>query len=188
MLFRSKSLLKWAGRQPPAYFAGHVEGSPYWWGDVCSRHLCYVRNLTFNSLNLAAINPSMPYHDPGRPCVRWWFSCSDAEDAKEFNQLLRPEQLERLERERGFCIVATHFGKGFVQNSGVHPTTRARLEELARRPGWFPTAGELLDWLRQRRGSDALPRREWQRMQWRWAVDLAVRKWNQRRRRNRTIS
>ena len=156
---------------------GHVENSPYWWGDLCRQHISYGRNLTFNSLNLAAINPSMPYHDPQRPLVRRWFSASDGEDVDAFNELLCSEQQERLERESGFSIVATHFGKEFVQNARVHPQTELRLRELARRPGWFPTVSELLDWLLERHEGDMLPRREWRFMQWRWAVDLGLRKW-----------
>lgn len=159
---------------------GHVEGSPYWWGDLCQQYISYCRNLTFNSLNLAAINPSMPYHDPQRPLVRRWFSASDAEDVHAFNELLCSKQQERLERESGFSIVATHFGKEFVRNSRVHRQTESRLQELAHRPGWFPTVGELLDWLLERRGGDGLPRQEWRYMQWRWAFDLGVRKWKRR--------
>jgi hypothetical protein len=166
--------------QPARHYVGHVEGSPYWWGDLCVEHVSYVRNLTFNEINLARINPSMPYHDRSRPLVRWWFSASDAEDADEFNKLLAPEHQERLEREGGFCVVATHIGKGYAQGNRVHSLTQQRLEALARRPGWFPTVGELLDWLRVQRGRDDLPLWEWRRMQWRWAWDLMRRKLSQR--------
>ena len=170
---------------PADYYSGHIEGSPYWWGDWCARHITYVRNLTFTAVNLATVNPSMPYRDLGRPLVPWWFSATDAEDVDEFNEMLGSERQERLEEEGGFCIVATHFGKGYVGRAGLDATFRDRLEELARRPGWFPTVGELLDWLRERRGSGELPRREWRRMQWRWARDFAVQRWKQRQRRRR---
>lgn len=170
---------------PAHYFEGHVEHSPYWWGDACARHVTYARNLTFVDINTGAINPSMPYADPARPLVPLWFSSSDADDVDEFNELLHPDHQERLEREGGFCIVATHLGKRFVENGAVHPVTRARLEALARRPGWFPTTGELLDWLASRRASHALPADEWRRMQWRWARDLGIRKVRQQLRKRR---
>ncbi|MGH7657239.1 MAG: hypothetical protein ACREL6_03325, partial [Gemmatimonadales bacterium] len=128
--------------------------------------------------NLLRINPSMPYRDPRRPLIPWWFSGSDAEGAPEFNALLSPENQDRLEEEGGICIVATHLGKGFAGPEGVHPVTRDRLGLLARRDGWFPTVGELLDWLRERRTGELLPRGEWWRMQCRWALDLARRKLN----------
>jgi hypothetical protein len=56
----------------------------------------------------------MPYHDPGRPLVKWWFSSTDAEGADEFAGLLSGEALERLERDGEVCIVATNFGKGYA--------------------------------------------------------------------------
>ena len=178
-----KSLYRRYNGRPVDYYLGHVEGSPYWWGDVCAQHVAYVRNLTFREINLEKVNPSMPYHDPSRPLVRWWFSAADAEDCLEFNALLRPQNVRRLEEERGFCIVATHFGKGFVEDGEVNRITRQRLEELARRDGWFPTVSELLDWLREQHVSDSLPPREWRSMQWRWTRDLALQKLGQRRRR-----
>lgn len=165
---------------PSDYFVGHREDSPYWWGDLCARHIEYARNLTFEDLDLAAINPSMPYHDPSRPLVRYWFSSADAEDAPAFADLLHLRRQQALEADGGFSIVATHFGKGYVRNSQVHPLVQERLEMLAQRPGWFPTVGDLLDWLRERRGADGLPAGEWRRMQWRWARDLMVRKWSRR--------
>lgn len=167
----------------PDYFVGEREGSAFWWGDLCSRHMTYGRNLTTNQLNTARFNPSMPYRDPRRPLVPWWFSSSDAESVEEFNELLHPRNQDQLEREGGFCIIATHFGKDFARDGKVNPITRARLEELASRPGWFPTAGELLDWLREERAAASaratLPRLEWIRMQWQFVWDLGVRKLKQ---------
>ncbi len=171
-----KLMVSWFAVRGLAPFEGHDPSSPFFWGDLCQKHVRYVRNLTFNNLTLAAINPSMPYADPKRPLVRQWFSASDAENAEEFIELLRPEQQERLEREGGFTVVATHFAKGFVQDGSVHPLVRQRLEMLAKRPGWFPTVSELLRFLEARPKPEALPAREWRKMQWRWAWDLAGRK------------
>lgn len=171
-----KLLLRKLSGAAPAEYQGHVEGSPYWWGDLCARHVQYVRNLTFGDINLLRVNPSMPYRDPSRPLVPWWFSASDAEDVEAFERLISPAHQERLEREGGVCIVATHFGKGFVRNGRVAGAFRDRLEMLAQRPGWFPTVGELLDWMRVHRRSDVLPAEEWRRMQWTWARGLLLRK------------
>jgi hypothetical protein len=169
------------------YFTGHVKDSPFWWGDHCAKHLMYGRNLTTNDINTASFNPSMPYRDPARPLISWWFSSSDAEDVAEFNELIHPRRQERLQRDGGFCVVATHFGKDFVRDGVVNPVTRARLEELSQRPGWFTTTGQLLDWLRARReaahaSTGFLPASEWRLMQWRFAFDLASRKLRRRRR------
>jgi hypothetical protein len=177
---------RFAGWPADCFFTGHVEDSPFWWGDICAKHVVYGRNLTTSDINTARFNPSMPYRDPARPLIPWWFSASDAEGVEEFNQLIHPRQQERLQREGGFCVVATHFGKDFVRHGVVNPVTRARLEELSQRPGWFPTTGHLLDWLRARReappGSHGfLPASEWRRMQWRFAIDLASRKLRRQR-------
>ena len=171
-----------ATREPANFYQGHCTGSPYWWGDLCLEQIDYVRNLTFSEINVLRVNPSMPYRDPARPYAQWWFSAADAEDVEGFNELLRPDNLKRLESEGGVCIVATHLGKGFVRDGQLHPETRERLELLASRKGWFPTVGELLDWLRACRDTDGLPSHEWRRMQWRWARDTLARQLAARRR------
>lgn len=182
-----KAVIQRALPTPEGYYAGHVQGSPYWWGDLAQQHVEYARNLTFDEVNLARINPSMPYRDPARPLVPWWFSCSDAEDRDEFTELLRTDRQERLEREGGWCIVATHLGKGFARGGEVDRLVRRRLEALAARGGWFVPVGELLDHLRARRTDEALPVDEWDRMQWRWARDIVRRKIRQNRRREERL-
>jgi hypothetical protein len=175
-----RALVRRTEGQPADYYQGHLPGSPWWWGDLAGQ-ITYIRNLTFSGINLRRINPSMPYRDPRRPAVPWWFSASDAEDVEAFNALISPAAQDRLEEEGGVCIVATHLGKRFTENGVMNPETRRLLERLASKPGWFVPAGELLDWLRsQRQGASDLPSSEWRRMQWRWAFDLAVRKWRRR--------
>ena len=169
---------------PGDFYQGHRAGSDFWWGDLCAGQIEYVRNLTFEDINLMRVNPSMPYRDARRPYGQWWFSSSDAENAISFAELLREENQDRLERESGICIVATHFGKGFCADGQVKPEVRRLLTRLAQRPGWFVPVGDLLDHLRTRHRSDgALPKREWREMQWRWARDLVARKLAERTRR-----
>ena len=171
--------------QPDGHYLGHEEGSPFWWGDWCREQVTYVRNLTFADVDLARINPSMPYHDSTRPLVRYWFSAADAEDEIEFRALLTPKRVDRLAQRGGFCILATHLGKGFVRDGQVDPDARRILEHIASLDGWFPTVAELLDWLREQRRDDGLSSREWRRMQWKWAADLLFRDRRKRRRRAR---
>lgn len=171
-----KALVQRAVPTPTDFFAGHRDDSPFWWGDLAARHVQYCRNFTFDEVNLFRVNPSLPYHDDTRPLVRWWFSCAEAQSRTEFNHLLRPEKLDRLEREGGCCIVATQLGRGFLRGGEVDPVFRRRLEAIAARDGWFVPVGTLLDWLRLRRDDDSLPVDEWDRMQWRWARDLVRRK------------
>lgn len=171
-----KAFVERFGDQAPGHYLGDQPGSLYWWGDLCEQHFQYARNLTFSEINVEAVNPTMPYRDPARPLVPWWFSSADADNVLEFNELLRHDNQQRLEDEGGVCILATHLGKGFVDDGRVNEATVARLTELAQRDGWFPTAGVLLDWLRENGSTGNLPRAEWRRMQWRWFRDLVVRR------------
>jgi len=118
----------------------------------------------------------MPYRDPKRSLVRWWFSATDAEDCAAFNALLNEAAQDRLEAEGGVCIVATHLGKRYTRDGKVDPRFEALLRRLAGKQGWFPTVSELLDWLLAAKEQDTLPRQEWRRMQVRWAVDLVRRR------------
>lgn len=156
---------------PEGYFQGHDEASAYWWGDLCEEQIVYARNLTFRRLNMRSINPSMPYRDPRRPLVPYWFSAADAPTVREFNSLTSPAHIDELEAQGGFTVVATHLGKGFVRDGRVHPETRRNLEYLASRPGWFPTPGQLLDWLGERGARTALPMSEWLSMQIQFVTD-----------------
>jgi hypothetical protein len=182
-------VLRWALRRlspfPSDHFSGDVEGTPFWWGDLARRHIRYARNLTFETTNLARVNPSMPYRDPARPMMARWFSAADAPDMRAFCRLMSPAGQDRLEQDGGFCIVATHFGKGFAPHGTLEPVFVETMERLAERPGWFPTVGMLLDWLLDQRESDDLPRWEWARMQVRWFLEGLLRhgryRWEHRR-------
>jgi hypothetical protein len=166
-----KALMHRALPAPAGYFLGHSEGSPFWWGDVCLERVDYTLNLTFDEVNLLRVNPSMPYYDGNRPFVRWWFSASDADNCAEFNQLLRPDRQERLEREGGTCIAATQLAQGFVRNGVVNRLARKRLESMAARPGWFTPVSTLLDYLRSASDRTSFQYDEWDRMQWKWSRD-----------------
>ncbi|HCA67043.1 MAG: hypothetical protein A2249_00190 [Candidatus Jacksonbacteria bacterium RIFOXYA2_FULL_44_7] len=147
---------------------GHDSGSKFFWGDIAARSVRYVRNLTFNDINTLKINPSLPYHEPQKPYVPFWFSSSDGRDVTQFNKLLSIHNQERIERERGVCIVYTHFAYNFVKNKTVHPETQLLLETLAKKDGWFVPVTELLDWLKEQRDNETIPKQELTRMEYRW--------------------
>jgi hypothetical protein len=58
------------------YFRGHLRGDPVFWGDYCQKYVRYVRNFVFRDINTLKECPFMPYHDPDRPYVNWWFASS----------------------------------------------------------------------------------------------------------------
>ena len=159
------------------FFQGHRPQSPLFWGDLCAEHHEYIRNLTFDTLDVRRYNPTLPYQDPRRPYGRWWYSAADAEDRDEFVRIMTPANLDALERDGGVCIIATHFGKGYAPEGVLDPAVADIIADLGRRPGWYVPVGELLDWLRAQQPSmPPLPAGEWRRMQWAWARSLVRRR------------
>lgn len=136
---------------------GHVEGSPFFWGDACKQHIDYIRNHTFPEINTLKIDPSMPYvHPKKRSYSNRWFSSSDGPTAKEFCDILSKKNVDRLVREGGACIIYTHFASGFVDSEGeVESMVIDRLTYLASLAGWFTPVSGVLDHLASCQERDA---------------------------------
>jgi hypothetical protein len=153
-------------------YQGHVEGTPYFWGDVCSKEIGFVRNFVFADINTLKKCPYMPYHDSARPYVQAWYASSDATDGDRFCKLLSPQNQEQLERERGACIVYTHLARGFMDNNQVRQDFRALMTQLSKRNGWFVPAGPLLRYIRDQHGGVyPLTPRERRRLERSWLWD-----------------
>jgi hypothetical protein len=134
-------------------FLGHERASEHFWGDLVKERVRYVNQFTYSDINLLAVNPSMPYRLSDKPYVNLWFPTADGDNLDWFDDLLRSENLDRLEREGGVCLVYAHMGAGsFNKNGGPHPRFEARLKDLASRNGWFVPASEILDYLREQPG------------------------------------
>ena len=155
------------------WFQGDREGSDYFWGDLCSQRIDYVRNLVFTEVNLDRINPSLPYRDPAKPWVKRWFSSCNGASAESFCRLLSSDNQRQLEAERGVCIVYTHFASGFVRDGSVITQFRDTMSQLASRNGWFVPAARLLDHLTSIRGGMEIPKSELRRMEWQWMREKA---------------
>jgi len=128
-------------------YSGELPESPYFWGDLCRRHFRFVRNFTFSEINMFKYNPHMPYHLKGTPYVQYWFSTANAPKVDSFNRLLIRENIDRLMREAGVCIVSTHLGKEFAMGGKVNQQTVDILRYLATLPGWFVPVSEILEYL-----------------------------------------
>lgn len=148
------SLLK--RKKAPNHHSGPDPDGPRFWGDRAKDLDLYVRNLVFNDINTLKRDPLMPWFDPAKPYVNWWFSSSDGHNCKIFNDLITPEKIDRLEREGGACIVYTHFASRFVVKKGqIDPVFRQRMEYLASKgTGWFVPVSTLLDHLRVQKSED----------------------------------
>jgi hypothetical protein len=153
----------------PAYVSkGHVEGSPFFWGDLCRERITYVRNFVFDDINLMTVNPSMPYHDPAKPYVSYWFSSSDGGNVERFNRITGEANQDRLEEQGGVCIMYAHFASGFVNGDRLNPRFEQLMRRLAKMNGWFVPVSELLDFLRRHKSDCNIPSAELATLENRW--------------------
>jgi hypothetical protein len=149
-------------------FAGHVESSPHFWGDLCRQRIRYYRNLVFRDINTLKACPYQPYSDPQRPFVNAWFCSAEGKDRPAYVRTISEANLDRLEQEGGMCIMYTHFGLGFVDGGKLHPEFTRLMTLLSRRNGWFAPVTTVLDHLRSIHGGGVIPERELARMESKW--------------------
>jgi hypothetical protein len=154
-------------------FSGHDPASPYFWGDIAKQRIDYVRRFTFPEANLLQVDTSFPYRLADKPYVNYWFPTSNGRVLEDFDRLLSPENLDALERDGGVCLVYAHLGAGsFNRGSRLDPRFEARINEVAARNGWFATASEILDFLRQQPGwTGELTARDRLRLEGRFILD-----------------
>lgn len=132
---------------------GHQENHPYFWGDACKQRIKYVRDFVFGDINTLKVCPFMPYHDPLRPYVNYWFASSEGSNVGSFVDRISEANQDQLEAQRGACIMYVHFGHGFYQDT-LDPRFCFLMERLSQRNGWFVPVSVLLDFL----ASQAQPR------------------------------
>jgi hypothetical protein len=151
-------------------FQGNVEGSPYFWGDLCRNHIDYFRSFAVEEINLLRINPTLPYYNPKQPYVRYWFTSTYGDKAPSFCRALREEEQDRLEAERGVCIMYTHFGLGFCKNGELDPTFDRLMRRLAKKSGWFVPVSVLLDHLRSKQAKTEIGSKELGKLERNWFI------------------
>lgn len=147
---------------------GHLEGSPLFWGDLCREKIKYVRNFVYGDLNTLKACPVMPYHDPARPFVNYWFAASEGPSIRSFNELISEDRQDRLVGEGGAGIVYTHFANGFLEKGKINARFRVLMERLSKLNGWFVPARTLLDFILQTRGSHVITQAERSDLEKRW--------------------
>lgn len=150
------------------FYHGHTERAPYFWGDLCQRHISYVRNFVFDEVNMDRVNPTMPYHDPSKPYVNFWFSSTEGGTVESFCRNLSEANQDRLEAEGGVCIVYTHFAAGFFRNGELDAKFVGLMRRLAKKDGWFVPVAPLLDHLRKTRATSVVSQSERASMERRW--------------------
>jgi hypothetical protein len=129
-------------------FQGHIEDSPLFWGDICKQKITYVRNFTYADINTLKTCPVMPYHDPKRPYVNYWFASSEGPEVGSFISTLAERNQDRLAAEGGGCIMYTHLARGFYRDGRIHPRFKFLMERMRKMNGWFVPVYTMLDHLR----------------------------------------
>jgi hypothetical protein len=162
---RLYSLLVWNKHR---VFQGHVEGSPLFWGDVCRQRITYVRNFVFGDVDTLRVCPYMPYHDPGRPFVNYWFAGAEGGKVRTFTATLSEANQDRLAAQGGACLMYTHLAAGFCERGRLHSRFRSLMDRLSRLNGWFVPVSTLLDHLRQLPGPREITDHERRRLETRW--------------------
>ena len=136
-----------AGNHVSPRFEGHVPESSYYWSDVATERISYMRAFTFRQLNCSLITPSTPYIDPLKKQTPVLFNTADAPHAHAFNKLVNPKSLEKLRKQGGWAIVSTHLGKNFYKHNKINSDFANTIKHLARQPGWYVPASTLLDFI-----------------------------------------
>jgi hypothetical protein len=155
-------------------FFGHIEGSPYFWGDLCRERTQYFRNFVFREINTLKACPYQPYHSPERPYVREWFSASEGTDCRSFLKTISEPNQDRLEAEGGMSIMYTHFGKGFVTDGKLDPEFRRLMTRISKRNPWLAPVSSLMDHCRAKKGPSTISHDEIARLEWKWLAVKAI--------------
>jgi hypothetical protein len=171
--------ISWAyslfGKDKRRHYWGAVEDSPFYWADLLQGRIKYVRNLVFNAPNTLKMDPYMPYWDPRKPLVPFWFSSTDMRDPIRLGEVLTERNLDQLCAENGACIGYTHFGHpGFLDSEGkVSADLRRVVNAIRARNIWVAPVSTVLEHLLQkRRYNDCeLGRARALRLSIRWAID-----------------
>ncbi|MCX6834767.1 MAG: hypothetical protein NTW07_06465 [candidate division Zixibacteria bacterium] len=149
-------------------YRGQVEGDPLFWGDLCREKIKYCRCFPFPEIDTLSLCPFMPYHDPLRPYVNYWFASAEGYDVGSYLGLISEQNQDSLEMEGGACIVYTHFASGFVRDGRLDMRFRGLMERMAQKKGWFVTTCELLDFLLERNGPHDITDYERRHLEQKW--------------------
>lgn len=152
-------------------FSGEDPTSEYFWGDVCRERITYWRNFCFDEVDLLRVSPKLPYHDPRRSYVNYWFTSTDGSNLPRFVRHLADEKLDRLEEAGGVCIMYTHFGLKFAVDGRLDPSFEQGMRRLAERRIWVAPVSEVLDHLRSQMGDTVLTDADRRRLEAHWVLD-----------------
>ncbi len=127
---------------------GDDERSEYFWGDLCKNNIKYIRNRTFNGINTLKEDTRVVYKETGKgKYSNYWFSSTDGMRLNATLKVLTKENIDKLEKEHGLCILYTHFAYDFVdENGNLSEDFKKAIDYLAAKNCWFAPASTILDW------------------------------------------
>lgn len=115
----------------------------------------------------------MPYNDPSKPYVNYWFASSDGNNVKTFNKCISNENQDRLEEEGGACIMYTHFSEGFCQDGQLSEQFKIQMKRLSKKNGWFVPVTTLLEFLRKK-NKNIVNKKHIGELEWKWLFDKLI--------------
>ncbi len=165
-----RSIYKKAAPKVRSY--GHDEASVFFWGDACKKHITYIRNRTFNDLNTLKEDSRLVYPESGKEKYsNFWFSSSDGMNIARFRKVMARKNIDQLIKEKGCCILYTHFAYGFVDRNGALDAAFCNaIDYISKQNGWFVPASEMLDYIKQDRSYAASRAYEW-KMDIKWLIE-----------------
>jgi hypothetical protein len=155
------------GRTRNRYFGERI-GHVSFWGDLCRDRIRYCRNFVFRELNTLKICPWMPYHDPARPFVNYWYASAEGNNCKTFLERIREQAQDQLEQEGGAAILYTHFAHGYCENGSLNPQFKQLTRRLSQKNAWFVPVAQLLRFLETHGNGQNIPPSDLSALERRW--------------------
>ena len=159
-------------------FYGDEINSNYFWGDIAKEKIKFIRNRVFNGINTLKYDPKMPFREKRKIFSNYWFSSSDGHNLKQFNNLVTKSNIDKLKREKGLCIVQTHFASDFVDQQGkLDEIFKENINYLSKQNGWFVPANDILEYLLSQKKKDYVSSSYINKLDLRWLIDKIKKKY-----------
>jgi len=135
-------------------YEGANPDSPFYWADIASQKLSYIRSFAYKKLNGAKIPPGRPFRDGKKIHNTMFFNTTDAPNIKAFNAIVNPDSIDKLHKQNGWAIISTHMGKGFYLNGRLNVEFENTMRYLSALPGMYVPVSNLLDFIGSETGGD----------------------------------
>jgi hypothetical protein len=139
-------------------FSGDSPNSEFFWGDLHKKYIKYARNYEIDDINTIKKISNMPYKEKRfDEYSNFWFSSTFAPNQWMFKHIVNRKSIDRLEKERGICILYTHLGY-YQQFGKIDPGFKEMIEYIGtKKNGWFVPVGKILDFLIENKKQNFLP-------------------------------